>query len=210
MHDSHSSCIILTDNGSLRPDATLSLRFLASKLEEKTGETIHPVSLLHSNKVAPSQLRGIPADIFEPFVLARREMGIQQFIVLPLFFGPSAAIAEYLPQRVDALKKDKAWPELSVRVAPCLVDPSAPEDFRLAEMLTDAIGARIPDFGGESVSVALVDHGSPRRAVTEVRNFVASQVEHLLGDRVKSVRPCSMERREDAKYALMSLFWSVC
>jgi sirohydrochlorin ferrochelatase len=48
--------------------------------------------------------------------------------------------------------------------------------------------------------VALIDHGTPRIAVTEVRNLLADQLATLLGESVRSVRPCSMERRESAEY----------
>jgi len=47
--------------------------------------------------------------------------------------------------------------------------------------------------------VALVDHGSPAKAVTEVRNALARQLGTLLGPDY-TVAPASMERREGAAY----------
>lgn len=195
-------CITLTDNGSLRPEATFSLRCLARAMTERTGQPVHPVSLLHSNKIDAAKLEGEPASIFEKFALAQRANGLDAFLVLPLFFGPSAAIAEYLPQRVEAMRETHAWPELQVLVAPCLVNRDAPEDRRVAEILADHVRDRLQGLGrgAPGVSVALVDHGSPRIAVTEVRNLLAHQLAILLGDEVQAVARCSMERRDGPEY----------
>lgn len=194
-------CITLTDNGSLRPAATMSLRRLAKAVSESTGETIHPVSLLHSNKIPSSELDGIPADTLESFWLNKREEGIHRFLVLPLFFGPSAAIAEYLPQRVDALREERQWEELEVRVAPCLVDCDDPGDQRLPQMLATYVEDTANSKSLTKTAVALVDHGTPRVAVTRVRDFLAEQLAKLLDpERFHLVRPCSMERREGSEY----------
>ncbi len=199
--DSDSLCITLTDNGSLRPEATLSLQRLAQGLSERVARRVHPVSLLHSNKVPATALQGEPAAILESFVLERRKLGIASFLVVPLFFGPSAAIAEYLPQRVDAIREAHDWPELTLRVAPCLVDVTAPADFRMARILADLVEAKMEAVGvGPDCGVALIDHGSPRPAVTEVRNFLARQLRQLLGTKVAAVEPCSMERRDGPAY----------
>ncbi len=197
-----SPCITLTDNGSLRPEATLSLRRLATALGVAAGETVHPVSLLHSNRIDAAKLEDRPADTFEKFAIARRESeGTDSFLVVPLFFGPSAAIAEYLPQRVDAMREEQAWPELSVQVAPCLVPTLDAADTRVAQMLADGVEKTLAEKQlSSSASVALVDHGTPRRTVTDVRNFLAQQLADLLGDKVQTVRPCSMERRDRPEY----------
>ena len=47
--------------------------------------------------------------------------------------------------------------------------------------------------------MALVDHGSPVRELTAVRNALAMEVEAVLG-RGFSLAPCSMERREGAEF----------
>ncbi|CAN5133880.1 hypothetical protein BH23VER1_BH23VER1_21270 [soil metagenome] len=193
---------LLTDNGSLRPDATFSLRRLAAQLSEETGETVHPVSLLHSHKIAPDKLDGTPADTFERFILARREsFGDSTFRVVPLFFGPSAAIVEYLPQRVVALRHEQAWPELEVSVAPSLVDVGSPSDTRIARILAE-IATRCAELDGlRRPALALCDHGAPRRAVTAVRDHLASQLATLVADRFSTIAPCSMERREGDAYS---------
>lgn len=194
-------CITLTDNGSLRPEATFSLRKLADTLTERIAQPVHPVSLLHSGRIDSEKIDGIPAETFEKFALAKREEGINEFFVAPLFFGPSAAIAEYLPQRVDAMREEQAWPELNVRVGPCLVNLQDTEDYRVAQMLADFVLETHQRLELSSPpSVALVDHGTPRVTVTHVRNHLAEQLGRLLGEQCQHVKPCSMERREGSEY----------
>jgi sirohydrochlorin ferrochelatase len=121
--------------------------------------------------------------------------GQHDFICLPLFLGPSLAIADYLPQVVNELSGEH--PELKVRIASVLAgeDLDAP-DPRLAQMLADQIRAlqASPD-----TKLALVDHGTPIIEVNRVRNAVAQQLACELG--VTVVLPCSMERREGKAYA---------
>lgn len=195
-------CILITDNGSYRPESTLSLRGLAERLGERVGHPVNPVSLLHSTKIDPEKLDGTPAEIFEPFIKKKRaEEGVNGFLVVPMFFGPSAAIKEYMPQRVEELRAN-GWPELSVRVAPCVVDELDESDTRMARILADFIEKKRDEEGWSSPSVAVVDHGAPRIKVTEVRNFLAKQVRALLpSEEFPAVEPCSMERREGDEYA---------
>ncbi|WP_345786222.1 hypothetical protein [Coraliomargarita algicola] len=116
---------------------------------------------------------------------------------MPLFLGPSLAITDYLPQVVAELKRE--CPELKVQVASVLAGADlAVPDLRLAQILADQVRA-LPWTPG--TRVALVDHGSPIRAVNHVRNTVARQLEQLLQPAVELVQPCSMERRSGAAYA---------
>ena len=194
------TCYLITDNGSYRPEATFSLRSLAQRLGERVGETIQPVSLLHSTKIDPEKLDGVPAEIFEPFIKKKREEGFNRFHVTPMFFGPSAAILEYIPQRVEALSPK--WQELEVRVAPCVVNVDEKDDTRMAQILVDQILAARDAEGFKSPSVAVVDHGAPRIKVTEVRNHLGEQVRQLLSaDEFPQVTACSMERRDGDEYA---------
>lgn len=194
------TCYLISDNGSYRPEATLSLRRLADRLGSRVGKTVHPVSLLHSARIPVDQLDGIAAEIFEPFVIKKLEEGVRRFHVTPLFFGPSAAILEYMPQRVEVLRA--SWPDLEVRISPCLVNPEEAEDERMANILIDHIETVREQRGFKTPSVALVDHGAPRIKVTEVRNHLAGQLRHLLqeGD-FPVVTACSMERRDGDEYA---------
>ena len=136
---SEEICYLISDNGSYRPEATFSLRSLAERLGKKVGETIHPVSLLHSTKISSNKLNDIPAEVFESFVLKKLEEGVRRFHVTPMFFGPTAAILEYMPQRVEVMRA--TWPDLQVRISPCVVDLDDPGDERMAQILIDQIHA---------------------------------------------------------------------
>jgi hypothetical protein len=193
-------CCMITDNGSYRPESTLSLRKLASTLSERIGHPVHPVSLLHSTKIDPAALGGEPAQIFEPFIKEQMRGGTHRFLMLPLFFGPSAAINEYVPQRVLELQSEN-FPGLEMRVAPCVVDRRNEADTRMARILLDLASEAADGQALKHPALAIVDHGTPRQAVTEVRNLLARQVAGLAGDRFSTVAPCSMERREGAEYA---------
>lgn len=193
--------IFLTDNGSLRPAATLNLRRVARLLSEKTGHRVEPVSLLHSSKVSASDLDGVPARTVGPTIRELADEGVTDFLVLPFFFGPSRAITEYLPRRVAEMQKQ--IPDLVVRVAKPLVDLESPTDLRIANILKDQVLQCSPEDVPKSV--ILVDHGSPKPAVTAIRNVLAGQLAALLeNERIGGpdlrVVPASMERRKESEY----------
>ncbi len=48
--------IMLVDNGSAKPAATLMLRQLAERLSHKCGQQIHPVSLCHADRISSENL----------------------------------------------------------------------------------------------------------------------------------------------------------
>ena len=187
---SESRALFLLDNGSLEPAATLGLRQLARELSHRAATDVQPVSLLHSSAVPASALNGQPAEIFEPTAKARAAAGLTELVVVPLFFGPSRALTDYLPERVRALRS--AHPELSVRLGPPLFHPN---DDRLARILCDQIRAT----NAAARRVVLVDHGSPVAAVTAVRTALAAQLQHLLGPTVE-VAAASMECRPEPRY----------
>ena len=187
--------VLLVDNGSLRPQATLGLRCLAEGLTRRTALRVQAVSLLHSHKIAADKLNGIPATIVKRRLRECLRAGHREFICLPLFLGPSLAITDYLPQVVDELSGE--YPDLKVRIASVLAgeDYDIP-DPRIAQMLADQVRALQPS---PTTKVALVDHGTPIIEVTRVRNAVARQLASELD--VSAVLPCSMERREGSAYA---------
>ena len=190
--------ILLLDNGSLAPAATLNLRTIAKKLSDAAGKPIAPVSLLHSSTILPEELDGQPAEIFEPALEQRLGQGLAHFLIIPLFFGPSNALADYLPRRVATLKKN--FPPITVRVAPPLVDLNHPGDIRWAAVLEDRVRAALTGLGDQA-AVVLVDHGSPVRKVAMIRDLLAAQLQVRLGRSVRIVRPASMERRPDPQYS---------
>lgn len=185
-----SPLTLLVDNGSLAPEATRQLRRLAHALAARIGEPVAPVSLLHASGVPADQLDGTPAEILEPALDRRARAGAREFLLVPLFFGPSRALTDYIPERVAALRA--RLPGLEVRLAPTLF---AAGDSRLAEIVADNV--RATDARAERV--VLVDHGSPVRVVTEVRDALAVQLAAQLGAGVAVAGAC-MERRPGAEY----------
>ncbi len=183
---------LLVDNGSLEPAATLALRGLAAQLSPRLGQAVEPVSLLHSAGIDPVKLGGTPAEILVPALERRLAAGQSEFVLVPLFFGPSRALTDYLPENLARLREK--YPALQVRLAPPL---HAVDDGRLAQILADQVSALLAVPNPGPVRVALVDHGSPVAGVTAVRNALAEQLAGLLGSRVAAVAPCSMERRPE-------------
>lgn len=180
--------ILLVDNGSYEPTATLALRGLAQEVGNLIGQPVHPVSTMHSTKIDPAQLGGVPAVIFEGAVQQAKADGIDELVLLPLFIGPSRAITEYIP-KVFADAQPGAM-KLNIR------DPLfGPE---LTGMLIDNL--KSAGWTKGSGTVYLCDHGSPIPEVTRCRNFFASAIRAQLGLEDDELIACSMERREGAEY----------
>lgn len=188
--------IFLVDNGSLRPEATFALRHLAKALRRQTGKRIEAVSLLHSHKIPKEQLQGKPATIVKRRMRELIKEGEREFVILPLFLGPSLAITDYLPSLVKELREGHA--DLVVKIAePVAGDDVERPDPRLAQILAEHI--QTPTIRGEADrTIALVDHGTPIKPVNTLRNAVARQLAVRTG---LPVQPCSMERRERPEYA---------
>ena len=139
---------LLVDNGSLAPAATLQLRALAKAMGKNIGMEVTPVSLLHSTGVSTPAIGDIAAEILEPALELRLMQGKTDFIIVPLFFGASRALTEYMPERVAHLRK--TYPDLSVKLAPVLFQK---EDDRLARILADQVRALLRE---DTRRVALV------------------------------------------------------
>ncbi|MFP4069882.1 MAG: sirohydrochlorin chelatase [Opitutales bacterium] len=192
--------VYLVDNGSLRPEAAFELRRLAGELSERTGERVEPVSLLHSHKIDPARLGGVPATIVRRRLKESVAEGVRRVVVLPLFLAPSRAITEYLPELLAEARE--MAPGLSCVTADPLAGAEADApDVRLAEILADHVRATMASHRFAAPKVALVDHGSPVEVVTRVRDAVARQLAERLGGRVAAVTAASMERREGPEYA---------
>lgn len=193
--------IFLVDNGSLRPRATFALRALAETLSSRIGHKVEAVSLLHSHKIAPDELNGVPATIVRRALREGIGQGHREFVFLPLFLGPSLAITDYLQKLI--VEGEAMAPDLSARVAETLCGSSVEEpDPRLARILMDLIDAKLANDDCLQTEIALVDHGTPIESVNRLRNAVAAQLAQLLqGKKVASVVAASMERRDGPEYA---------
>ncbi|PHX57690.1 MAG: cobalamin biosynthesis protein CbiX [Opitutia bacterium] len=180
--------ILLVDNGSYEPAATLALRGLAQEVGKLIGQPVLPVSTMHSTKIDPALLGGVPAVIFEGAVQQAKLDGIDELVVLPLFIGPSRAITEYLPK----VFADAQPGEMKLSIREPLFGPE------LVTMLSDNL--KSTGWTKGSGTVFLCDHGSPIPEVTRCRNFFAVSLSNQLGLKEDELIACSMERREGAEY----------
>lgn len=189
----------LFDNGSFRPDATRALRGLASKLAIRLGRRVEPVSLLHSTRIAAEELDGIPAKLLEPALdawFADNPRG--NALLLPLFFGPSGALVDYVPERMTALAAKH--PGARMTLADPLVLPDE-EPLELVDIFADRARAAAAARGWTRPKVVLCDHGTPLPSVTAVRDRLGAALAKVLAGETDGVAVASMERREGDEFA---------
>jgi Uncharacterized conserved protein len=199
VNSSFSPVCFLFDNGSLRAASTQNLRGVATVLAEELRVDVRAVSLLHSSAVDPASLDGKKAELLEPALqtwLTEQPTGAA--IALPFFFGPSAALTEYVPERLAALRGK--FPQANIRLARPLVDP-AEKETEIADALADAVKETMTARSWTRPKVIVVDHGSPQPAVAAVRDHLGKQVAQRLGALVETVGVASMERRPGPEYA---------
>lgn len=183
----------------MRAASTLNLRAVAKGLERAIGAPVRAVSLLHSSGVAAAELGGEPACLLEPALSSwLGENSQAEAVALPFFFGPSAALTDYVPERLEALAGK--FPQNKIRLASWLVHPEEP-DTRIAEALSEAVRLTITQHVLARPKVVLVDHGSPQQRVASVRNHLGAQVTRLLGEEIAVLDVASMERRAGPEYA---------
>jgi hypothetical protein len=119
-------------------------------------------------------------------------------VILPLFFGLSGALVEYLPRRLKIMSRDR--PNFSVQI----LNPLFKDVRNGGDLLTDMLEERVMDLVNErtlkSWSIVLVDHGSPKKEVIEVRNTLTKQLGQRLEALGIDVQPASMERRSGEAY----------
>ena len=158
------------------------------------------MSLLHSTRVEATELDGLPAELLEPAVEAWAAPGGKAAVLLPLFFGPSGALVDYLPPRLARWREK--YSATRIELARELVDVTDESDRRIAGMLADAVRETIASAGLRRPSVLLTDHGTPLATVTAVRDHLGRQMAEVLGeDEVRAVGAASMERRAEEEYA---------
>ncbi len=184
--------ILLVDNGSYEPAATLALRDLAEVVNAGRKDKVLPVSVMHSDKVDPALLGGRPAVIFEQAVRQAEADGVEELVVLPLFIGPSRALTEFIPK----VFQDNSRGAMRLKVLPTLFEEDGSD---LAHVLADNLKATGWKKG--TGTVLLCDHGSPVKEVTECRNRLAALLRKELRLRPDQLIACSMERREGEEYA---------
>ena len=193
--------VFLVDNGSLRPDAWVSLCAVAAALSERLGRPVEPASVLHSTRIPAEQLPPDcpPTMTWERAVKAALAEGERSFLGLPFFFGPTGAIVDYLPARAAAVAEREG--AFAMRWAPFLADPVPIAAPTLVDLLAARVRETIAAEGLVRPPVVLVDHGSPKPAVAAVRDRLGPTLAAALGTEAAGVAVASMERREGPEYA---------
>jgi sirohydrochlorin ferrochelatase len=189
----------LFDNGSFRADSTRSLRSLAARLATRLGHPVRAVSLLHSTRVPAAELDGEAAQLLEPALdawFATEPSG--RALLSPLFFGPSGALVDYVPERLTALARKHPAARAVLAEALVLTDE---EPNELIAILADRVRATLAERGWTRPRVVLCDHGTPLPAVTAVRDRLAAGLGRALAHEVAEVAAASMERREGPEFA---------
>jgi sirohydrochlorin ferrochelatase len=187
---------VLIDNGSSRAESTLALRALALDLGRRLGEPVHPVSLLHADRVPAGSLGGRPADTLEPYLRRARSAGVRDFRLVPLWFGPSHALTRTIPAVAAAVRSDCG--PFQLRVAPPLC-PLPGGEPRLVEILLERIGAVAAEQVIVPRRLVLVDHGSPSPQVGAVRTWLGERLRERVGPGAV-VQEAAMERRAGPEY----------
>lgn len=185
----------LVDNGSLNPEATVNLRNIAKTLASKTDLPIRPVGLMHSHKVEIHKLGGTQAETMDFLFQSDEPSEWEDVVMIPLFFGPSLAITDWLPKKLQAWQAEDT--SRSFRILECLHQPG---DDRIARALVERISETILARNFRKPLVALVDHGTPLRSVNQIREEIGQQVKVLLSGQVTAFSTCSMERRDGPEY----------
>lgn len=188
--------ILLCDNGSTQPNATLQLRRLAQQLTEQTDLLIHPVSLQHANRIDASQLQGQPARVFTEFMQQQLSAGETEFILLPIFFGKSKALTSFVPDEANKLRQQ--YGDFNLRLAE-VIYPLPNGEPLLVDIIHDHIKQTAAQHKLPLQNLVLVDHGSPIPQVTAVRQDLAQNLQNRLADGI-SLEQAVMERREGKEY----------
>lgn len=200
MSESSNRRILLVDNGSLNPEATLNLRRVAGALSKRLRKTVYPVSIAHSDRVEASDLDGQPALLLETCLRDGLSKNITDFEVIPFIFAERGGIAALMRRKLEALRAET--PSVSFCIAPFLFDERLPENLGVARILEQRVREVICAQSLKQPAVVMVDHGSPHVQAAYVRNIICGQLSAFLGEGlVKAVGAASMERRLDEHYA---------
>lgn len=202
-----SPVVLLVDNGSVRAGAHVQLRALARRLELALGgcASVKACSARHSDKVpARAMPDGKAPDMFAKTLYGalraqsmldkedggvqrakRRAAGVPAIVVLPLFFGPSRTIKEFLPGQVEEVCKalgSSGWGVLAselqsdVTIARPLVDLAVLEPSTTdAEVVETAVEA-----GAAAGAAARMGASTPAIEVPSG----AAHLAHILRDNV--------------------------
>lgn len=183
--------VLLIDNGSRRAEAVINLRRLAHALSLRLGFPIDAVPLQHADAIPAEALNGTAAECLPTYLEKRTASGKRDFLLIPLFFGPSRALTSFVPSAFASIE-ESAGP-IDYSVAPVLFNPAEPS-HSLANILLQNLTS-IDDTLQQATIV--VDHGSPLPSVTAVRQALVKELKQTIHS---PIYEAVMERREGAEY----------
>lgn len=117
----------------------------------------------------------------------------------PLFVPGEARLAQILTEHIRSRVTRMAMPAATSFLSQ-VRQKTGRDKSDAAAWRTEARGGAERTVAGK-IRVAVVDHGSPSRAVTEVRDAVVEQVRVQLRDQPVEIAACSMERRPGPEFA---------
>jgi len=188
--------VALVDNGSLKPEATKSLRRLAAALSERSKVQVDAVSARFADRIKAKDLDGKKGEVLEGWLKRISEEDPDAEVrLLPLLIGPSDTLTKAMPEaakKLSSLEVEIAPPLVSL--CPALFGGQETGAVQLAEMLH----SRLRDINlGHGDVVLLCDHGSPVQRVANAKMAVQAALASALG---REVLHCCMERREGEAY----------
>ncbi len=178
--------VVLIDNGSLEPAATLNLHAVASALSTRAGFTVHAVSWKHSDRLSSVDLDGDIAWTLRPWMTARLAAGERDFLFIPFFISPQGAIGSALRADLDQLQT----PDAPFTYA---FTESLAEKNIIPQILAWRIRETIEVASLTCPPVIFVDHGGPSPTSAELRNRFATEARELLRHEVGLSAASSME-----------------
>ena len=122
--------------------------------------------------------------------------GVDEFVIVPLFFGHSRAVSSFIPDTLNALQKEHG--KFRWTVAGVLY-PLPGGEPKLARILYENLGILADGMPGKQDFIILTDHGSPSRKVNAVRQRLAGQLLPQLPKHVPLLQ-AAMERRDGPEY----------
>lgn len=199
MHFGEDICL-LVDNGSVRDHAALFTRKLAEKIQQASSEKVLAVSLDHSFRIPVEKLNGIPVPILNALLSELAEQSsLKTLTILPLLMVGGGAIYQKLQAQVDVFRSRR--PDVTVKMAKALIDPNETSAFSIPALMVKNIEATLAQTAEVRPDVIVVDHGSPVQVASEMRNWVAQEVEKRLDPGTFGcVMAASMERRPGENY----------
>ena len=178
--------MLLVDNGSLEPAATLNLRRVAAALEATAGRAVAPVSWKHSDRIPAERLEGRPASTLGPFIREQFARGERVFHVLPFFISPQGAIGSSLRRDLEQLQAELG--PFSFTFGAGLSETGV-----IVRIVAERIRETARAAGLVSPPVVLVDHGGPSAASAALRDRLAAEVAAELGREFTPPVAASME-----------------